>query len=75
MAIEGISTEPLGENLSPYKNLDFFTAQSPEELKAQLGQIRLPYKIISIYSVGGAHVAWVNLTRPVKKIKKKKKGN
>ena len=72
------TAQSLGENLSSYQNLEFFSGKSPEELKKQLEQIRLPYQILSIYAVGGAHVAWVNLTRPVKKIlptvKKFKKG-
>jgi len=76
--VDGAGTpKTLGDNLSSYRNLDFFTGQSPEELKGQLDQIRLPFKIIAIYGSGGAHVAWVNLTKPVKKKKvstKNKKG-
>lgn len=64
-----------GENLNTYRNLEFFTSKSPEGLKAQLDQIRLPSKIIAIYAVRGAHVAWVNLTRPVKKTKVTKTKN
>lgn len=58
-----------GDSLSSHRNIEFFSAQSPEELKAQFEQIRLPYKIIAIYGSGGAHVAWVSLTRPIKKTK------
>lgn len=55
----------LGDNLSSYPNLDFLTARSPQELKDQLDQIRLPFKIIAIYSVGGSHVAWISLTKKI----------
>ena len=56
-----------GDNLSSYKHLDFFTGDSPEDLKKQLDQIMLPSHIVSIYAVNGKHYAWVNLSEPVKK--------
>ena len=60
----------LGENLSSYPNLDFLIGSSPEELKKQLDQIRLPFKILALYAQGGNHVAWVSLSRQL--IKKKR---
>lgn len=60
----------LGTNLSSHPHLEFFQARTAEALKAQLDQVRLPYKLIAIYAVGNAHFAWVSLTRKI--IKKPK---
>ncbi len=62
----------LGENISGYKNIDLLTGASPEEIKAQLVQIKLPYKLIAIYSQGSNHVAWIVPTQPIQKTKKPK---
>jgi len=59
----------VGDNLSSYPNLNFLEGKSPQDLKEQLDQIRLPYKIISIYMAGSRHIAWVSLTKQIKKIK------
>lgn len=59
----------VGDNLSTYPNLDFLEADSPTELKSQLDQIRLPFKIIAMYSTGRRHYAWVSLTKPIQKKK------
>jgi hypothetical protein len=64
--------QTIGDNLSNYANLDFLTGSSPEELKAQLAQIRLPHKIVSIYGAGTTHVAWVVTSQPIKKQKRSK---
>lgn len=60
----------LGDSLSGYKNIDFLTGSSPEELKAQLGSIKLPFKLIAVYAQGSNHVAWIVPTQPIKKITK-----
>ena len=67
----------VGDNLSSYLNLEYFTGASPEEIKLQLEQIRMPYKIIAMYSQGTNHVAWVSHTNKIskKKVTKKKKNN
>jgi len=57
----------VGDNLTSYPNLEHFSADDPKGLKDQLDQIRLPYKIISIYASGVRHVAWVSLTNPIVK--------
>ncbi len=62
----------VGDNLSSYPNIEFLTADSPEGLKRQLDQITLPYRIVSIYSQGVKHVAWLSLTAPIKKVTKQK---
>lgn len=59
----------IGDNLSSYPNLDFLEADNPKDLKVQLDQIRLPFKIISMYSTGRRHYAWVSLTKPIQKKK------
>jgi hypothetical protein len=58
-------------SLKSYHNLEFLTDKTPEGLKKQLQSINLPYKILSIYSVNSSHIAWISLTRPIKKIKKR----
>ena len=58
----------VGDNLSSYPNLEFLESSDALELKNQMDQIRLPYKIISIYALGGRHYAWVSLTRPIQKV-------
>lgn len=63
----------LGDNLSSYRNIEFLSASSPEELKSQLGQIKLPYKLIAIYAQGGAHIAWIVPTQPIIKVSKSTK--
>jgi hypothetical protein len=72
-----------GTNLSNHQFLDFLSADSPEGLKEQLDQIKLPYQVLSIYAQGVKHVAWLNLSRPIRKnyvteesvqSKKKKRG-
>lgn len=64
--------DSIGDNLTSYPNLDFLEANGPVQLKEQLDQIRLPYKIIAIYAAGSRHYAWVTLTKPITKVKKKK---
>lgn len=61
----------LGDNLSGYRNLDFLTGSSPEDLRSQLTQIKLPFKVVAMYSQGSNHVAWIVPTQPIKKIMKK----
>lgn len=59
------------ENLNGYQNIEFLVGSSPEELKAQILQIKGQLEIITIYAIGARHVAWV---RTYDKIVKKKKG-
>jgi hypothetical protein len=63
----------LGENLSGSAYLDFLTAPSPEELKAQIRMLRTPHKLVSIYAAGSVHVAWILPMFPneVERIKKR----
>jgi len=53
--------------------LEFLEALSAEELKKQIQSITLPTKIISIYAIGSRHIAWIQTTAKVQKIKKDKK--
>lgn len=55
------------ENLSNHPFLEFYVGDSPEDLRAQLSAIRLPFKVINIYAQGSRHYAWVSLTAPTKK--------
>lgn len=58
------------ENLSGLKNIDFLIGITPQELLDQINTIRLPCRIISIYAVGSRHIAWVQCTSKLKKVKK-----
>lgn len=60
----------LFENLNNLKNLEFLEATNPEELKAQILSIRLPTRLVAMYSVGTKHIAWIQTTMPIKKKKK-----
>lgn len=61
----------LGDNLSFYQCLEFFEASTPDKLKSILDSIRIPFKIVSMYSIGGKHIVWVNSERKIKKVKEK----
>jgi hypothetical protein len=47
------------DSLNTMKNINFLEAQSPEELMAQIVQIKMPIRILSIYYHGTRHIAWV----------------
>lgn len=52
--------------------LDFLIGDSAEELRAQIASIHLPVKIIAIYAIGVRHIAWIQTTAKLKKVKKVK---
>lgn len=57
-------------NLNPLgDNLDYIEAMSTRELLAQIKKIRLPVRIVSIYSYGSVHIAWIETKAKIKKIK------
>jgi hypothetical protein len=64
--------EFLGESLSENSKIEFLTGNSPAELQAQLKSIKLPFRIVTIYAMGGAHIAWIIPTLPIKKVSKTK---
>lgn len=64
----------LGDNLSGI-NIEFLQGESADDLKSQLDQIRIPYKIFSIYAQGNRHFAWINTSIPIKKKVKKANKN
>lgn len=53
-------------------NLQYFSADSAEELKSMISKVRLPLKIVSIYAVGNKHVAWFLTSAKIVKKKKEK---
>jgi hypothetical protein len=59
-------------SLTTYPNLEVLEALSAEDLRKQLIQIYLPYKIIALYAVGVKHYAWISTTKPVNKVKAEK---
>lgn len=64
----------VGDNPSGMEIPQFFTAPSPQELREQLRAIKTPYKVISIYSINSAHVAWIIPTLYRNKPGRKPKG-
>lgn len=64
--------EFLSESLSENSRIEFLTGNSPTELQEQLKQIKLPFRIVTIYALGGSHVAWIIPTLPLKKVSKNK---
>ncbi len=65
--------EFLGDSLSENSKVEFLVGNSAEELRIQLAQIKLPFRIVTIYAMGGAHIAWIIPTLPIKKVIKTKK--
>jgi hypothetical protein len=65
--------EFLGDSLSENSKVEFLVGNSAEELRIQLAQIKLPFRIVTIYAMGGSHVAWIIPTLPIKKVIKTKK--
>lgn len=59
----------LGDNLSNYGYLETLSAQKAEGLRDMLNQIKLPFKIVSIWSDGKRHYCLISTTRKLKIIK------
>lgn len=59
----------LGDNLTTYPNLETLSAKTAESLRALLVQIRLPYKILSVWSDGKKHYCLLTSSRKLKIIK------
>lgn len=58
-------------NLNPLGEvLDYIEAKSLEELRVKIKSIRLPTRIITIYSHGTRHVAWIITEAKIKKVRK-----
>jgi hypothetical protein len=66
---------PLQTSLNVNEKLEFFQADSPEELKTFIKSVRLPLYIVSIYSVGSKHIAWFLTDARIKRTKKEGKKN
>lgn len=62
-------------SLNVFKNIEFVTADTPEELKDKLRAIKSVFSILGIYSYkgGNAHIAWLNMDRPFVNMKPAKK--
>lgn len=60
---------------SDSESLNYFVGLSADEIIAQLRQIRLPVKIISMYAVGSRHYCWFQTSAKIKKVKGKQNGN
>ena len=66
-------SQEMFDNISGLQNTDFLVGNSPDELKSLIDKIRLPAKIIAIYGSGNKHVAWIQSTSKIKKVKKEAK--
>lgn len=60
--------ESFGDNLSRYQNLEVVSSTDPEELRDMLKSLKLPFTIISMYSTGSRHYAWINSSHKIKKV-------
>lgn len=59
-------------NLNNYQKIEFLVGDSPEDLKAQLIQIKTPLNILSMYSSGNKHYVWFLSDAKINKVFKKK---
>ena len=59
-------------NLNNYSQIEFLTGDSPEQLKAQLLEIKSPIKILHMYSSGSKHYVWFLSQDKINKVKKRK---
>ena len=62
------SINPLSENLH------YLVGNDAEELMKMIKQITLPVQVVSIYSQGSRHYAWIITTAKIKKVKEKSNG-
>lgn len=62
--------DELFENLNINASLEYYKGNSEDEVLAFIKSIRLPLKIISIYSIGTKHVAWFQTSAKI--VRKKK---
>lgn len=67
----------VGQNLTTYPNLTVLSADDAEGLRMQLRQLRLPYKIVQIYSDGKKHFCFLTTSRKIniEKIRSKANGS
>lgn len=60
------------ENLNSVgATLDYIQASSPEKLLENIRKIRLPVRIVTIYTYGSVHIAWIQTTAKIKKVRGK----
>jgi hypothetical protein len=64
-------TADFGDSLSRFGNVTFISADSADELQAQLRSVKIMFSLLAIYSQGSKHYAWINPER--KLIKKSRK--
>jgi hypothetical protein len=62
--------EHLFDSMSPYLNLDFVSARSPEELRDLLRKITTPFKIHFITVHGSKLQAWISGDLRIKRTNK-----
>lgn len=57
----------LFENLNGLQNIDFLVGDSPEDLRAQIRQIRTPVKELGFVVQGSKHIVWLLPLNPLRK--------
>jgi len=57
------------DRLNQLDKLQHLTGDSPQDLDAQLKQIKMPVHIVNIYGVGTKHYCWFYTDSKIKKIK------
>ena len=63
----------VGDKLNNYGNIEFLFGDTADDLKMQLIQINIPFKIIAMYGLANKHFAWIVPSRKIKKVTKKNK--
>lgn len=49
------------------QNTMHITAKNPDDLERIFGELRLPYRVITIYPQGKRLIAWLNVSTALKK--------
>lgn len=59
----------LGDNLTSYPNLETLSADTGEGLRDLLVQIRLPFKVLQVWSDGKQHFCLITTSRKLRLVK------
>ena len=57
------------DSINQLQNLDFIVGNSAQDVLDQIRAIHLPTRLISVYSQGTRHYAWIQTHAKLKKIK------
>jgi hypothetical protein len=55
--------------INAYRNLEYFEAKSPVELKQFVARLPREVEVVSIYGMNGRHFVWFRYNGKIKKVK------